>query len=781
MEYDRSLQYYPEIAALAHMADDQARGYKFEQVVREFLPWTRRPPIAVRTATEQIDAFFEWNSWHFLVEAKSKLGVITGGSHDWEDYELKLRKRKGTCIGLFLSTGPVSKEVESTANMLCKEGMINLLIAGTDWQELEDTGLGLKDYINHAITTAKAQFLAHPKSIREVADALSWQEESARRLSTMCEHASAVFLRRHKGPYHENVYVRRKIDNIITSAARALRPSKLDRSSKTHSKGGHQFKAAREAPPQIALVRDLSGAGKTTLAANLASERTLFFGATQAACQDGVDGIAERLSQLDGHFGLRDIMRANRAIVYVIDSLDEATHIPTKKSEIIALIKFISQANTVAIDQGLICFPILICFTVREDYWRDWEYLFEGLRALVLTKRHSYFTDEETREALRGYGTAYHFRLKGALGREGVRVLSHPFNMQIFAEANQYVGEVDAANVLTKTVLSTYFERKKFDVNKRWIPHFNPNQLMKACAQCAIKVLESKDLTINADTLYDCIDQSTSNSDYIETIATLIVAEQILVHDIEAGQYRFRHTKFVEFLIAYHIVDKLSQDGNPAVLEQLCERYLPHRWLSIANVHELVRHICCERRPDLYDSLTTFYIKSTTYMARFAESRRAKIACGETVSLLDIDILSRAIDESAPDLCWNTFFVVSAKGCRQPLESILRAFESAWQANADNPDRWKILHKMATHQLLLYPSVVKAVLDDSNAREWLVFLDGIIEGGQTNDFVLYWDDLGRDTLPSRHDDGDWEWNRGRDIFKRLIAGEVYERGEMVAV
>src|SRR5437867_1060727 len=104
---------YSDIIALRPLSERSSRGYRFEQALREILPWTRRPPLAVvgRRNSEQIDAFFEWNSWHFLVEAKAKKEPIGRGSHDWEDFDLKVRKRRGAIIGLFCSLYAVTDSV----------------------------------------------------------------------------------------------------------------------------------------------------------------------------------------------------------------------------------------------------------------------------------------------------------------------------------------------------------------------------------------------------------------------------------------------------------------------------------------------------------------------------------------------------------------------------------------------------------------------------------------------------------------------------------------------
>jgi hypothetical protein len=88
-----------DLLDLRSVTDDVERGFLFEQAIRELVPWDFPPPLAMRAKSEQLDAFYEWNSWHFLMEAKAKRKPITRGSSDWEDFELKVRRRRGP-VGL---------------------------------------------------------------------------------------------------------------------------------------------------------------------------------------------------------------------------------------------------------------------------------------------------------------------------------------------------------------------------------------------------------------------------------------------------------------------------------------------------------------------------------------------------------------------------------------------------------------------------------------------------------------------------------------------------------
>ena len=140
---------------LRFVKDDVGRGYLFEQALREIFPWDFKPPLAMRAPGEQIDAFYEWNSWHFLMEAKAKRGIIQRGSHDWEDFELKIRKRRGACIGLFVSLFEVSKGVLESAKELNEQGMTTIVLAGELWDKLSETHIPLTHLFRYLVLHAK--------------------------------------------------------------------------------------------------------------------------------------------------------------------------------------------------------------------------------------------------------------------------------------------------------------------------------------------------------------------------------------------------------------------------------------------------------------------------------------------------------------------------------------------------------------------------------------------------------------------------------------------------
>ncbi len=227
--------------------------------------------------------FFEWNSWHFLVEAKAKDKVITAGSHDWEDFELKVRKRKGQCIGLFCSLYDVNDEVFRSAEMLNKEGFTTIVICGALWDNLLKSNLRISDYIRYSVFQARSKFKSQPDDLNKIKNWVFSRDEINSKIHAICTKESSVFLRRHKIAHHENIYVERKVDENLVSFINLLKPSKLDSNIKSHTHGGKVYSSDRSKPKQITLVRDLSGAGKTTLSVNLSLDNEKYFGSVKCS------------------------------------------------------------------------------------------------------------------------------------------------------------------------------------------------------------------------------------------------------------------------------------------------------------------------------------------------------------------------------------------------------------------------------------------------------------------------------------------------------------------
>ncbi|AIY67581.1 NACHT domain-containing protein [Pseudoalteromonas piratica] len=770
---------YKEILQLKQESDAPKRGYMFEQSLREILPWSYRPPITASTSSEQLDAFFEWNSWHFLVEAKAKKKVITAGSHDWEDFELKIRKRKGQCIGLFCSLYDVNDEVLRSAEMLNKEGFTTIVIAGAVWIKLFESNIRISDYIRYSVFQARSKFKPISDDLDKIKDWVFSRDEINLKIHAICTKESSVFLRRHKISHHENVYVERKVDENLASFINLLKPSKLNSNVKSHTHDGKLYSSDRGKPKQITLVRDLSGAGKTTLSVNLSLDNDNYFGSVKAALQNDIDCFIDRLLDIDDSNGLESLLYVDKPIVFVIDSLDESLANAQKRKEVMALIKGIEELNNKAKLRGLLCYPIMLVFTIREDFWRDWESTFEGLEKHNLKKRFSYFNYEETILALNKYSNSFNYNIKTKLNKQHLDILSHPFNLQIFSEAHEYEGDVYIDDVMDDTVLKLFFDRKKDDIHKRPISGFYPNILMALCSSISAFIAKSCKNEVSYDKVISIIRNDYSSlSEVSDLIVKNLISEQIIVRDTaNTRMLRFRHMKFVEYLTSYYIARTLHTSNNPKKLDEMISSLINEGFLSIYYIHEFIRSICKAEFYELYENLMEYYAHSSEYMKRLVHQKRLFISGGEKVSNLDIDTIEKAMARGESEVCWEGFFVIAAKNNNRDKKTVLNAFDMAWKANESRVDRWKILNKLSQHKLLLEPTVFKSVMASNSTNDWYSFIDGVILAEQFNDFKSIMDEYNFPCL-LKHlalKEGS-EWTRVIQLLESTYQGQKYELG-----
>jgi hypothetical protein len=101
------------------------------------------------------------------------------------------------------------------------------------------------------------------------------------------------------------------------------------------------------------------------------------------------------------------------------------------------MFKILGELNQLASRMRLLTFPVGFVFTVREEYWRDWESIFEGQRAKVVKNTFSEFNHHELDQALGKYSTTYSYFPISRPSHETRRVLSIPFNLLVFSEANE--------------------------------------------------------------------------------------------------------------------------------------------------------------------------------------------------------------------------------------------------------------------------------------------------------------------------------------------------------
>lgn len=774
--------FYEQIVALKEFPNSAERGYRFESILREILPWSTRPPVVIVAPSEQIDAFFEWNNSIFLVEAKAKKEkLITAGSHDWEDFELKLRKRKGACIGLYCSLYPVHENVIRAAENLNREGICTIILHGNVWDELSQEQLPLDKLIQFLILHARAKFSAVPPGIGEVREWIFDREVISSRIANICRNYSAIFLRRHKSPRHSDLYVRRHIDSRISEISNALTPSKLLVRSRVHRDNkGKERVIPRKPPYQICVIRDTSGSGKTTSAVQVALSSQNYFGASRSALESDVDDIGGFLQRVGEEYGIQELITADRPIIMAIDSLDEANVVANKRQEVLSLVRFLDVLNKAASKRGLLAFPLCLVFTVREEYWRMWDSVFEGRWVATVQKRLSRFTDFEFEEAFVRYSSAYGYVTASRVSRSTREVLSIPFNLQVFSEANEYLGFISVVDALVDNVMHLYFTRKGESILRQRIPGFNPESLMKLCSSLAMKVVAKGRNSLSRPEILKVIsDRFPQLSSLADQVILSIVSEQILSRDMEEStEYRFRHTRFIEYLVAYHIVSSVDYEGTTAHLDSLISMIVESDTISMYSVHECVRYICQSQFRHIRDLIDDHYSRSHQYMEELLSHLRADVGSGLSTPEEDIKLIQRNAEASNPGVAWDSFFVLAAKRNRQPKDKLISAFKLAWKSNRDRPDRWKLVQKLWSHDLLLNELVLFSVLEGNSWKEWQVYLGCIIESPQRECFPEFWAEVSGVKLTEafKGNEEEEEWERVMKLIDILVERKPYVPG-----
>lgn len=721
---------YKDNVQLRDMSDNVARGLKFEQIVREIQPWDRKPAITISVPTEQLDGIFVWKDKPYLVEAKAKKDIITAGSHDWEDFELKIRRRKNAVTGLFCSLFEVNAEVYRRADLLINEGFFVLIFAGSFWDDLIEVPLPFADLLEYMNFFGRIKFLAKPPKLSIIHDWLFEKLSTDNRINDICRKNSSTFLRRYISPLHKSLYIERDIDSQILSYALELKPSNL--------------KKKKEDPKQLCLVRDYSGSGKTTLALNLALGSDSFFGTSITANELDIDTkFINFFSSLGKSFGLQELIATNKSVVFIIDSLDEAHFdINKKKKEIRAIFKFIDEdLNKAAENFSLIEFPVLVLFTIREDYWRNWETDFEGRKKNSIHKRISTFMDHELPTVIKNYSTAYNFKIIAPLNDEAKKVLSIPINLLIFSEAFSYLGEISVNDVWEGNVINMYFSRKKNDINNRFITGLTSKTFIDLISTIALNVVKSKNYFISRYSINDLVRENfVILYPYVDEIIQAIVSEQVLsIDNVNLNQYYFRHSRFIEFLLAYYVVNAIHETGDLNKLDYFAEISFASGIVQMFRVHDEIRNIGKKIFPDVLNNIDEYYSRSTFFMSRKLLRVRSELAVNTGTSKEDLALILKNTNRNDDeDVIINAFFVIVAKNNLQPQSTVLEFFTLAFHKCSNLSNRYKLIAKLDQHNLLVNEKVLSCIFISRIAKDWEVYFGMIITAELRIDFEDLW-------------------------------------------
>ncbi|MFD1874184.1 hypothetical protein [Hymenobacter bucti] len=761
---------YNDILSLRNIKNNADRGYKFEQLIREIQPWDRKPAIVASTPSEQFDGIFLWKEQAYLIESKAKRSPITPGSSDWEDFELKIRKRKNSVIGLYCSLFPVSENIYKDAEQLNKEGHFIIVLAGDFWDELNKYQLPISDILSYMNLYGRIKFISKTPDLKIINDWCYNKDSVNNEIGDLCKKNSSLFLRRYRSAHHDELYIKRDIDKQIIAYCNDIRPSYL--------------KKAKDKPKQICLVRDYSGSGKTTLSLELSSNSVeSYFGTGATANESDIDNkIVNFFSSLGDYHGLLKLISVNKPIAYVIDSLDEANKdLYEKRKQVKGVIKFIDELNKVASSLGLLAFPVLFIFTIREDYWRDWESIFEGQRRSDINKRISSFSTSEFPIALNNYSKCYNYNITNTITPETKRTLSIPINLLIFSETYRYQGNITINEVWEGNVIDSYFVRRQNDIHKRYISGLTSKIFMKLISLISFHVIKTKSNIIPKNSIELIISNNFQLLEpYSDEIIHALISESILIEDAANNSFvMFRHTRFIEFLAAYYIVYSVESSNNLNSLDYYAQLSFESGIVLMFRVHDDIRYIAKSKFIKLFSDIEDYYSTSELFMSKKLSLLRSEIASNSETCSEDIDLILKNISSNNSIVSANSFFVIAAKSNKQPKDIIISLFRLAFSGSNQKRERYKLIIKLEQHDLLLHETTLSCLVNSTYPKDWEVYLGLIIKNNFNDFFKELWQQNGdymalNSIMISTPNE---DWSQVNRLFEAIIENKAFVLGD----
>jgi len=769
---------YSQIVSLKNQQDDIRRGRDFEMLIREIQPWDHRPPIVSSQDSEQLDGVFIYKGLTFIIESKAVKKTITPGMHEWEDFELKLRRRKEKrIVGLFCCLFDVSDKIVERAKEMNMEGIQTIVIAGKHWDDLYSSDIYFPSFLDYMMQLSTLKNKPIMDSMKNVNSWIYDCKSIGDNFINNSKKVSSSFLRRFKHKFHDQLFVERNIDTQIEALVQALAPQSLRTSISGKTK---------DSAKQILIVRDFSGSGKTTLSVNLTSNNDHSYCFATTANLNLIDEVLDKFLDLNKYpkYGINELLAVNKPFLFIIDSLDETQlfqHVH-KRKEIKSLLKKVEELNSDAQKNKLALFPIILMFTIREEYWRDWEASFEGRQDVVqLKKILSNYNPIEFQDALKKYGDAYNYEISNHLNKEAENILSVPINLEIFSEANHYEGHISVHDIWEGKILSSYFSKKEEALSKHYIERFNSKVFYALLCLLANKLLTDKtslfskaDFTSVAGSIYPELAFSS------DQILINLISEQLIINDIDnVKNFRFKYTRFVEYLAALHIIIQVELTKDLRIIDPFIQVIYDSNLVSIYAVLYNIKHICRTQYKDIENDIIEHYSHSDTFLRNYLPELRGKIARGEKIPEDVIKtIITNNLIQSA-ETSWNTFFIVAAKNVDEKKEIIMAAFVLAWETNGKHTQRWKLINKLAGRGWLLEERLIFTMFRDSNSRDWEEYFGNILAQKLNNEFLDIWTQI--DGLSIFHkiiQKNPYEWQYANRLLDLIFRGEGYILGDI---
>ncbi len=763
---------YRQIIDLQQERNNTERERYFEQLIREIMDWDTRPPVFTNTKQSAARPFNHAGNYYLVGMTASKI-EFAPGVREWDDFEQQLRKKENEdAIGVFFSLFPISVAAMSAVKALNLADINTIVVSGSDWFNLFDYGIYFPTFLEILTLNSKIGKSDETISYEQISRSIEDNRMIEERYSSLTKRLSAPFLRRFKHKFHEKIFIERNVDKQIKKLAETVKPHYL------------RFKVRKDNARQVIMIRDFSGSGKTTLSVNLTSNTNFAYCLCVTANMTNLGkALPTFFSQLGyPEHGIKELLAINKPILFIIDSLDETPQVQQieKRKEIKELLRFIDLLNEEAAILKLAMYPIMVAFTIREDYWRDWETVFEGQEALAeFRKLISSFNSTEFQHALERYEHAYDYSISHNLSPETVHILSVPINLEIFSEANHFEGDISVTDIWEGNIMSSFFDKKEQLIGKHAIPHFNVATFYRVMGEMAFELLKNKTTLLTRgqfNQLVRKVSPELAASD--DKILQQLISEQIIINETEAFKgYRFKYNRFVEYIAAFFIVQEVQRTEDFGIIDDLLQIIYESNIISIFTVFSNLKHISKTRNNELHDDIVKYYAKSDTFLNKYLPELRGRIGRGEVLKSDDVKEIIANMYTPTPETSWHIFFIVATGRQRFNNDTIFSAFKLAWENNSGNYRRWQLIQKLAKTSLLLQEALLLILLQNGTIREWEEYLGQILEKEENHAFTELWLQYGGENAFRTLTHGNpSEWQVANHLLDLIINNEAFEPG-----
>jgi hypothetical protein len=137
---------------------------------------------------------------------------------------------------------------------------------------------------------------------------------------------------------------------------------------------------------------------------------------------------------------------------------------------------------------------------------------------------------------------------------------------------------------------------------------------------------------------------------------------------------------------------------------------------------------------------------------------RFEISEGKANNKDDLRFILKNCINISGETSWEVFFILSAKNNKQSNKIIIESFKIAWNANQSNTERWKLIEKIASLNLLLVEDIFYEFINSQDHKEWEVFLGNIHNLDLFEEFIDIWgnlDEKNKKKIEKQFEDQDW--------------------------